>query len=236
MPVKNEPPMKANNSSVLLIAALLLVLPTGAQSQNTLYVSNLDQPAHPFLPLWIDSRGHFAQQFGTGSSPAGYSELAVQLSMLSNIGSPTGFSVSLHARGFRDDPGAMIAPLTGPTPSLAGIYTYTAPTVTLHPGTIYFVVVTASSPASSGSYLWVRSTTPSYTAFEDWTMSLTQYYSNDGRNWVSVQGSPLLWGVSATAIPEPSALALLVLGAGVLLTARHCQTRTGTQRAHEKRS
>jgi hypothetical protein len=144
--------MKTKNSFVLLIAGWLLALPTAAQSQNTLYVSNLDQPAEPYLSLYINARGYFAQQFNTGSNPAGYRELAVQLSMLSNVGSPSGFSVSLHARGFRDDPGAMIATLTGPTPSLAGVYTYSAPTVTLLPDTIYFVAVTAASPASIGSY------------------------------------------------------------------------------------
>jgi hypothetical protein len=230
--------MNTKTSLVLLITALLLVLPTAAQSQNTLYVSNLDQPAEPYLSLYINARGYFAQRFDTGGNPEGYSELAVQLSMWSNLGSPSGFSLSLYtaARGVLDLPGDLVAPLTGPTPSLAGIYTYTAPTVTLHPHTIYFVAVTASSPQSTGSYRWERSTTQSYSALEGWTMSLRQYYSNDGWNWGAVQGGPLLWGVSATAIPEPSALALLVLGAGALLTARRCQTRTVTQGAHEERS
>jgi hypothetical protein len=55
-------------------------------------------------------------------------------------------------------------------------------------------------------------------------MSLQHYLSGDGRNWIPVQVSPLLWGVSATAIPEPSALALLILGAGALLATRRRQT------------
>lgn len=51
-----------------------------------------------------------------------------------------------HTLSAGKTPDASIGQLVGPDPSVGGTFTYTAPDITLNPGTYYYIVATAGTP------------------------------------------------------------------------------------------
>jgi hypothetical protein len=192
--------------------------PWSVAAQGTLYLSNLNEPAHWRAPHITATRWS-AQKFQTGGDAGGYVLNAVQLTMDDSLGSPTGFSVSLHSIDVASNPGVAISVLSGVMPSLAGVYTYTASSVTLLPLTEYFIVASATSSSPEGAYLWKYAETADYQSLAGWQMSLHQY-AGSGSSWGVFGTTPYHFGISATPVPEASTIALTGMGIALFGFAR----------------
>jgi hypothetical protein len=210
--------------SIAVLAAMLLS-PHAAQAQGTtLRLSSLSQTYTGAKgvgsDLWL------AEWFRTGSNLGGYTLDSIQLGMADASGNPSGFAVMLYSQSGNAtgiDPGSSLGSLTGSdSPSTTGVYSYT-PTVelTLRPGTAYFVVMTAGAAVGTGAYNWGESAFPPDRT-GGWGTDNAIFRSTDGASgW-----SPSLpyqgigqFAIYATAIPEPGALSLTLLGG--LLLMRH---------------
>jgi hypothetical protein len=200
------------------------------QAQGTIYLSNLGQTSAGSNP--VGNNSWLAALFTTGNNTGGYVLNSVQLGMTDASGSPSGFTVMIYARsgniaGFF--PGNSLGTLNGSTdPSTGGIYTYTASGLTLSPSTRYFIVLTAGTAVANGAYDWSVMNTSSYNPDDSWAGSVT-LGSNNGSSWTTLPTYPQFdfsqYAINATAIPEPSAVSLLLLGSGVLIYVRRIHKR-----------
>ena len=200
----------------------LLAVPLFLHAQSTTYFSNVGLSSS--LQRSIASDSWAAGYFTTGSAEAGYSLQSIQLLMLNSSRSPTGLSVSLW--DFQTD--QPILALSGPDPTSAGLYTYTASDFVMPPKHQYWFVVTSQTPAATGAFHW------SYTANQvpiyppKWQGG-GYYVSSDGLNWTRTPAAPdFQFSVNATLIPEPSVRWLLGLGA-LIAAVPWCKRALGAQ-------
>lgn len=190
------------------------------QAQGTVYLSNLGAPSMGSYSVASDS--WLAVGFRTGSNTGGYLLDSVTLAMLDAIGNPSSFVVSLYwSSVFAPRPGSSLSPLLGTTdPQSAGLYTFVAPpNLLLLPNTTYYIAVSEGATTASGAYQWGTA---------DMSPNLGGNGWSGGGVFVSADGLPAGWNsipgytqfaLNATAIPEPSAFALILLG-GILLCRR----------------
>jgi hypothetical protein len=143
-------------------------------------------------------------------------------------GVPSGFNVSLYSSS-GVFPGEHLWTLDGPSdPSTTGIYSYIGTDdITLLPSTRYFMVITADQLLAEGSYALANLATGSaIERIDGWVLG-HHSISTDGLTWERIGSTqPIQFDVSATAIPEPSHMALL-FGAGVLLMAIRLRRKCG---------
>jgi hypothetical protein len=202
------------------VSAAGLFVSSIAQAQGTLYVSNLGQT--PTGSMAVGSDSWIAQEFFTGTNSGGYALNAVQLLMDAASGNPGGFAVSIYNNSISNplSPASNIGSLSGPDPSTGGIFTYTVSGLALSPSTLYFVVVTAASSVAQGAYTWSAATDGPQSGVNHWSIFGVYDTSADGLNWETYRNFDFQLGIYATAIPEPSAVSLLLLGGGLWLFAR----------------
>ena len=211
-----------------IFATLALVLPflppQIAQAQGTTYLSRLGLPASGSGSVGNDS--WLAEGFRTGTNAAGYLFDSVQLELADAVGNPSGFTASIYNQDPNvvtgAAPGASIGTLNGSfDPVTAGIYTYTpASSLTLLPMSYYFIVLTAGTAAPDGAYQWSLAAAQDPTSSGGWSGYSIILASNDGLRWGPGPVGSVQFAISATAIPEPSALGLLALGAFLLVCRR----------------
>jgi hypothetical protein len=207
--------MKQKIIGSLIGCALALLAPQIVQAQGTMNVlSNLDQTSAGSLAVGSDS--WLAFMFGTGTNSAGYTLNSIQLEMTDATGSPNGFTVMLYTGGnfpFDGSIGSSIATLDGSlNPAAGGLYTYTPDTsLTLSPGTDYFIVLTAGTTVANGAYDWSYASTSSYNPSGHWGV-IGAAGSSNGSVWHSVLGEFPQFDINATPVPEPGVLSLSGLG------------------------
>ena len=206
-----------------LLAAIGLVAAPLAFAQGTLYVSNLG--ATPIGSKPVANNSQVAEIFRTGTNAAGYVFNSVQLRMNAGTGSLSGFSVALFSAG-GSGPQDLISSLAGSDPASGGVFTYTAPNITLLPYAFYFIVATAATPLAQGSYIWSAGPNVSLFGLEQWALDDSYYSSSDGATWAYHvrEGSPQM-ALYATPVPEPAACALAGLGMVALGFMRRTQRR-----------
>ena len=185
------------------------------------YLSNLSQT--PAAYENVGSNSWLALGIVTGNNPAGYLLDSVQLKMADATGAPSGFRVRLYAdanNGSGPFPGSSLVTLTGSTdPSSSGLYTFSPSlTLTLSPGENYFVVVTSDSAVADGAYNWSRTASSTYQSSDNWRLisNGNPLFSSGNGFWGSVPDGPntyLQFALTATPIPEPGTLGLLLVGA-----------------------
>jgi hypothetical protein len=194
---------------IAIVLAADLFAPSFSQAQGTLYVSNLGQA--PAGSATVGSDSWLAQGFITGTNAGGYVLNSVQLLMDAASGSPSGFNVSIYNVS-GGNPQNNLGSLTGSDPSVGGLFTYTASSITLSPSRLYFVVVTAATPVATGAYDWSATV-----GQEVGPWGLHGYYnSSDGLNWDISRSQSFQLGIYATAVPEPAMYALAGLGLAAL--------------------
>ena len=207
----------------LFLGALLL---TGKlHSQGSIYISNLEANSLGGIP--IASNAWAAQSFQTGVNPGGYSLEGIQLRLLPASGAPTALGISLFGNAPLTKPGSLIATLAGnPQPTDGGVFSFTSPGLPLSPNTKYWIVMTSQSALADGAFTATRVSFFDYTATGNWSMDRFFKTSADGLTWTdSNVGFNLAFAVTATAIPEPSAVAVLTLSA-LFLAAGRIRKRT----------
>ena len=117
--------------------------------------------------------------------------------------------------------GNVLGSLNGSSdPSTAGIYTYTASDIVLESSTTYWIVIECTTSLTVGSYTWSETDRTSYSG--NWDLGMGHYSSNNGSTWGRTTYI-CQYAINATAVPEPSTVALLALGAGVLWQVRRKQ-------------
>lgn len=146
---------------------------------------------------------------GTGVWELNSVELAAR-----NYAATANFQVSLYSISGQV-PGTKLADFTGPNPGAYGNYTYTAASeILLQPGTTYFIV--ASSTESESFYGWGQTNSSTFTTLPGWSLYKGNASTVDGVWGPNMDGVTPLFAVTATAVPEPSALVLAALGLGAL--------------------
>jgi hypothetical protein len=210
-------------SSIIVCLAVALSVPQIIQAQGTMtYFSNLGQPSVGSQPVGSDS--WLAIEVLTGGNRAGYSLDSIQLAMTDASGSPSGFTVMLCSNA--SSPGPVLDTLNGSlSPVSSGIYTYTpASNLTLKGNSAYYIVITAGTAVADGAYEWSLAGANSYDSVGGWHEPGGIFTSSNGSSWSLDTGSYPQFAINATAVPEPSTLALLALGGFFLV--RHCRKAT----------
>jgi len=120
------------NKTLIACLAAVCVAQVAARGQGTLYFSSISQ--QPSANITVGSDAWIGQGFLAGTNTADtYALNSIQLGMNAATGNPTDFTLSLYrpsASAFYL-PGDKIADLTGPQPTGQGVFSYTAPGITL---------------------------------------------------------------------------------------------------------
>jgi hypothetical protein len=209
-----------NKLIVSSIIALLVGLSASqlAQAQGTLYFSTLGLTSSGSAHVGSDS--WLAADFDTGTNAGGYLLNSVQLALGDASGNPHSLTAMIYADSnipVGDYLGHNMGTLSGSLdPVTAGIYTFSPVTsLTLLPRTEYFLVLTAGTAVTAGSYEWDYSTTFNPSRAGGWGGGNWLLVSEDGVYESSLlRGQYAQFAVSATdlPVPEPSTIALLTLG------------------------
>lgn len=208
--------------SRIILLAVALSVPQISHAQGTMtYLSNLGQPSVGSLSVGSDS--WLATVFLTGTNAGGYSLDSIQLATADASGNPSGFTVMLYANSgpATISPGSALGSLNGSlSPVTSGIYTYTpASSLALSPHTLYFIVLTAGTAIADGAYEWSLAGINSYNPSGDWAATGAVWTSSHGSSWPPPAGGNPQFAIYATAVPEPSTVALLALS-GCFLAGR----------------
>ncbi|MCO5050882.1 MAG: hypothetical protein M9920_01070 [Verrucomicrobiae bacterium] len=212
---------KAFAIGVLFVTGLSLV-GIKTQAQGTIYISNLDRQTTGSLSVGADAR--LATWFRTGTAPSGYVLDSIQLAMDAPSGNPTGLRVML----WDFQRGESMADLTGLDPLSNGVFAYGTEGFMLSPSTVYWFVVTAATPLSVGAFQWEHAATGNDTiGIDNWRQGAAYQTSLDGIEWDrTAHAGNLKFAVSATVVPEPSSLALVLCGGALWLAAQGRRTES----------
>jgi hypothetical protein len=140
---------------IIIMFVLGLLIQQIAKAQGTMtYLSSLSQTSAGSLA--VGSNSWLASDFFTGTNADGYSLDSIQLGMADASGNPNGFTVMLYTAIVKAGsfPGSSLGTLDGSlNPTTAGVYTHIpASSLTLSPGTEYFIVLTAGTALANGAY------------------------------------------------------------------------------------
>jgi hypothetical protein len=206
--------MKNSIVCVVIIFAVALLAPCIATAQGTTtFLSNLEQAPTGSDPAGSDS--WLAANFRTGNNAGGYFLNSVQLDMTDATGNPGEFTVMIYTEvgGAGINPGSSLGTLIGSAdPATGGTYTYTAPPdLSLSPGTIYFIVLTAGTTVANGAYEWSLAAVNSYNPNDSWGVITPAFYqSSNGSSWTPTSGY-FQYALTATPAPEPGVISLFAL-------------------------
>jgi hypothetical protein len=217
---------------LIILFAIGLLTQQVTQAQGTAYISSVGQPSTGYY--FVASNKWEAAMFATGTNAGGYALNSIQLGMADVTGTPSGLTVMIYNQipnsqgqpGFI--PGSSLDTLDGSlNPTTAGTYTYTNnANITLLPSTVYYLVLTAGTAITNGTYDWSITDPSSYTTSVGWEVfnnpsgpgqgALFRYSTNSGSSW-SFSYANLQYAITATAVPEPSPSLLLLLGSGIFI-------------------
>lgn len=210
--------MKTTTITVILLCVVELLTMKTAQAQGTIFVSSLGQPTAGSMSVANDT--WVAASFQTGPSPGGYALNAIQLLMSQASGIPNGFTVMLYS--FAGTPPHSLAALNGSDPATSGVFTYSGASFSLAPLSTYWFAVTATTPVATGSYRWSFSDAGDISS-NGWKIWGSYQTSADGIHWTR-DFKTFQFAVNATAVPEPSSLALWFSG-GIIAAIRFIRRR-----------
>ena len=202
----------------LVVAGALLRFPPASLGQSTIVFSNLGQT--PTGSLAVGNNAWCAEEFFTGTNSGGYLLDSIQLQLGTPIGTPSGFSLSIYdgngVGGFT--PGNLLQSLSGAEPSASGVFTFQSSGFLLNPNSSYFIVATAATPLTSGSFQWDTTSWIDQAHVFDFAAGGLLFQSSDGHAWTYSRPNNFVFAVYATTIPEPSSLVLFGLAGSFLFT------------------
>jgi len=190
---------------LVLVGLAIPTSPAGA----TAYLSNMGAP---FEGYGIGTNWT-AQSFETGTNSSGYILNSITIPMLGTDGNPTnGFALAVFSKK-GVFPGSSLEVLAGSSdPSVYSTqYVYTSTGLLLQPSTIYWIVASATTPY----YFWPTTHAQDYTSADGWFLdtvgSSRATFDPVKHTWTvnptSTYGTQNFI-LDATAVPEPSSLAL----------------------------
>jgi hypothetical protein len=203
--------------------ALAGLLPVAASAQVT-GISNLGQTASSSIDVGQEPNlDTFAQGFSFTTGATAMNLLHVHLQFeAASAGGLTGFSFSLYSGFSASGPTGQLATFTGsPAPATQGTFTYSpASTTMLSASTTYWLVATAPTLSIAGEHFHISTT--SATAEDSgglagWVIGDTRWQSDitGGGTWSNLGGDVPQFGLTVSAIPEPSTYALVLGTAGL---------------------
>jgi hypothetical protein len=146
-------------------------------------------------------------QFQTGTNAGGYTLNSISF-LMANANNNTG---AAQIGVLADEYGAsLFLPfIASPGPTNAGLYTYLVPSVTLAANTDYWLMF---NNKGIGPFQWSYASTTAAATVDGWSIT-----GNTGPVGTTPVGIPM-FAINATAVPEPSSVALLVIGTLVVLS------------------
>ena len=216
--------MKSRRFSFMrCILTLSLYLEVVGHSQ--IFPSFSDIGLTPAGSSMVSSDSWIGQFFLTGTNTAGYLLNSVQMRMENQAGNPAGFTLSIYSSTFSAptpprviQPGVNLEILSGDNPTTAGVYSFSSTGLHLTNQTAYYLVATATTPSSTGAFLWDYTNEQPTPGLERMTTGTGFSYSTDGISWQFSRQHYYQFAINVTAVPEPSSLCLLGLGASFLFT------------------
>ena len=199
---------------------LILLIVLSPLARGAVVLSNLSDT--PAATTFVGSDSWVAQSFITGASTQGYLLDSISLSLAAPNSAPSGFEVSIYSNN-GGQPGSSVQTLVGSSNPGSGITLYTsASSLTLSPSTTYWIVTSAdTSVASDNYYKWQYTNDSAIASTNGFSVNLASgtwaLSDNSGSSWEIGSGAPQMFSVSATVVPEPGSLCLLM--AGLLLLA-----------------
>lgn len=171
----------------------------------------------------MTSTAYLASSFTTNSAASSYTLDSVSVNMGTAIAAGGGFTLQIWSQN-NSRPGTMVAQLTGELNPSDGLHTYTpTTTINLNANTTYWVVAGVSG--GTGEFRWLAALNGNQTG--DWSIGDNIGFSgNSGASWTLQSYPPSLFSVSATAVPEPGAIALTLAGGAGILFRRHRKIRS----------
>jgi hypothetical protein len=207
---KKRKGIQVKKAILFLVAMIGLFLPHLSPAQGTVYVSNLGNA--PIANTTVGSDSWRAASFRTGTNSTGYILNSIQLLMASASESPSGIGVMLYSAN-GGVPGNNLGNLLGPDPVIAGVYTYTASSLTLSADTSYYVVLSSATAVADGSFRWcIADLSSTFSVSGGWRATGGFFSSTDSSTWTPYRPNPFQFAVEATAVPEPSVSATMALG------------------------
>lgn len=210
-----------------LAAAAFLEIP---ETRAAVMVTNLNILA-PLSTFPVGMNNWWAgNRFITDGSAASFQLDAVTVSMDAAANTGGGFFIAIYSNGV-GEPGTQLELLSGTAnPAAAGEYTYTSTGLTLAPNTSYWVV--AGIAGGSGIYPWKLENLEEVHFTGPWQIPATNThissFQNGGDNWrndLPHDGYARLFSVSATPVPEPSTMQVLLFGGGTAVIALASRAR-----------
>lgn len=207
--------MRVQATALLALLMLAVIVFAAPGTEAAVVVSNLAEPTAGGNALNLGN--WWATSFTTDAFT--YSLNSVDI-LLDSAASPLGgYFVSVHADG-AGSPGAQLVNglLVGSATPPVGTSTYTVGgPVLLNPNTTYWLVQGTTHPTA----LWGIAVSPSDAETGTWAIGDVEQRSvNQGATWAVFDSNVVQFSVDATAVPEPTALMVLLALGGLGLGRR----------------
>ena len=184
------------------LTAISISFTTGGVSVSNLGISSISACT---VGVLTEDRYQCANAFTTGSAANGYKLNSVTAEFLGGAGSPTGFTVGLHAESNGKPAATALATLSGNDPSTSTgstrTYACSGSGCSLLKDTDYFVVMMATNASGSYFHRWRKVVSNVESKVPDTNGWSIADGLREGTNWDGTESSSTVMKVAATVNP-----------------------------------
>jgi hypothetical protein len=196
-----------------VLPAALLGFGFAGSTRADLLFSSLLQPGNGAAPF-AAADDLFANDFLTDGTPRSITSLTVSMENTGELSSQT-VSFSIYTDNGSGVPDALLSAFDTSVllpPNSSGSFTATSLGINLQANTTYWVVGQLIPPDSLGTVYWLYSPLQGTDGGPYTTVPTTPIQGFSGGSWSSVNDGNLKFALEGTAIPEASALPVVVIG------------------------